>query len=111
MKNLFFFLLLTTFIVACNYDDDSIQSTIPDCVKVLFNNGPSQDTSLLMVRRQLQGNEYHYWLHTGNLAFDGPEYIVDEKCDTVCLFCFCPPRTKICQEDYDDEQWEIVWEK
>ena len=110
MKNIFFCFLLLTVFAACKDDDISgtLNGEIPSCVKVLYEDGPGQDTNLIAVKRVLVGEEYHYWLNTGFNAFDGPEYIVNESCDTVCTFCFCPPDP--CHNNYNGD-WEVVWEK
>jgi len=54
-------------------------------------------------------NEIHYWLNTDFTHFDGTEFIMNEQCDTVCFFCgecFQPE----CANDYDFEDWEIIWQ-
>jgi len=62
------------------------------------------------VKRQKVVGEYHYWLNTGAMAWDGVEYIVNCDCDTVCeIGGFRPPRD--CSKNFDFDIWEIVWEK
>lgn len=103
-KLTFLFFILLAF-AACKKDDCS-SSGNPDCINDIIENQPSE---LLTVQRIDVGGDYHYWLNTGDNTFDGPEYIVNENCDTVCVFCFCPYNP--CLDAYQSGEWEIIWEQ
>ncbi len=110
MKNYLFCFLLLTFFVACHCDDDTETQTIPQCVEALYEPGSAQDTNLLSVQKMEINGEYHYWLNNGSMAFDGAEFVINEACDTVCFLCgFCGPPD--CMSDYENGEWEIIWEK
>lgn len=108
MKNLIVCLFFLPFFVACDCKEKVNIKDIPACVKAIYEPGPTQDSHLIAVKRMEVGNEFHYWLNTGDNAFDGTEYIINEACDTVCSFCFCPVNP--CISKYENGEWEVVYE-
>lgn len=111
MKNLFVCFLLVFVFLACNKEDDFVDGRIqtPVCVAALYATTEiAAENGLLAVYRMDVDNEFHYWLNTGAMALDGPEYIIDADCDTVCSFNMLPPA---CFSDYKDRDWELVWEE
>ena len=92
------------FFAACKKDDCSSGGN-PGCIDDIIQ---SQSDHLLAIKRMDVGGEYHYWLNTGDNAWDGAEYIVNESCDTVCVFCFCPYDP--CLDAYQSGEWEVIWE-
>jgi len=82
---------------------------LPDCISNIIYSGEDNGT-LKTIRRQWIRDEFHYWLNTDFMHFDGAEYIVNASCDTVCLLCGeCFPPA--CMDEYDMNEWVIVWEK
>lgn len=54
-------------------------------------------------------NEMHYWLHTGHMAYDGPEYIINSKGDTVCSFQGMVKNP--CLDEYRNGEWKVIYSK
>lgn len=99
---------MAIFLVSCGKSEIEIDTTIPVCIQNTID-----DTILSMdlktVRVQNVDNELHYWMNTGVTHFDGVEYIVNSKCDTICSFCGeCIPSE--CSENYDNN-WKVIWER
>jgi len=59
-------------------------NNLPECIKEIVNN-PAKNNDLKTIRLQVQGTEHYYWLNTDATAFDGVEYIINNRCDTVCV--------------------------
>lgn len=102
LTTILFFLFI---FIACSKDE--VKTGIPDCIGNILE---KESANLLTVQRIEVDGDFHYWLNTGASIYDGPEYIVNSSCDTVCVFCFCKP-VPSCHEAYQNEQWEIIWSK
>lgn len=103
------FLLIS--IAACQKDDDCSCSggDLPPCIEEMIAD-TSVTNHLQSIQRTQVGNEQHFWLNSGAAAVDGLEFIVNEQCDTVCYWlCFCVPPA--CADNYDINNFEVVWEK
>ena len=76
-------LLITLFVVASLYgcQKDQLASTIPDCIVEIIENNQA---GLAVVRMRLN-HEFVYHMHTGFAWIDGPEFILNSSCDTVCF--------------------------
>jgi len=84
-------------------------NNLPECIKEIVNN-PAKNNDLKTIRLQVQGTEHYYWLNTDATAFDGVEYIINNRCDTVCYFCgecIYPD----CLEQFKDKDWEVIWRR
>ena len=112
MKNILLFaLFLLISIAACKKETDCCAGPedLPVCIQEMIAD-TSITNHLLSIRRPTVGNEQHFWLNSGASMFDGAEFIVNEQCDTVCYWlCFCFPPA--CADDYDMNDFEVVWEK
>ncbi|MEO5906192.1 MAG: hypothetical protein ABIQ11_05665 [Saprospiraceae bacterium] len=95
-------LILIIFLISCNKKDESIITELPECIEL--------SGALKTVRVQNVKNELHYWLNTDFAQSDGPEYVVNINCDTLCTFCgeCIPPN---CAKKYDFESWVIIWKR
>ncbi|MGE5357173.1 MAG: hypothetical protein ACM3PT_13150 [Deltaproteobacteria bacterium] len=106
---IFLFILLLFVLNSCCKDENCDASKLPDCIQQMIDvvgDAPPFNS----VKRQKVDEEYHYWLNTGAMAWDGVEYIVNCDCDTVCeIGGFRPPQD--CSKNFDFDKWEIVWEK
>jgi len=103
------FLFLLLLLAACSKEDQNPTAKLPACIQDILDD-PEQSENLLTIRLQQVNGENHYWLNTGAMAWDGTETIVNEQCETVCTLCgFCI--SPECIGDYDNEDWEIIWEK
>lgn len=100
---IFFGLLL----LSCTKQDECGNQKLPDCIKQKIDVSSVQ--IFQTVKRQKVDGEYHYWLNTGAMAWDGVEYIVNCNCDTICSYCgeCFPPE---CSKKYDFDKWETIWE-
>ncbi len=95
-------LILAIILSSCNVGDQCSSKELPECIEL------SED--LKTVRVQKVKGELHYWLNTDFVHFDGIEYIVNNKCDTVCSFCGECIQAN-CANDYEWESWEIIWKR
>ncbi len=95
-------------LVSCAKSECKIETTIPDCIqKIIENTHTSED--LKTVTTQEVDDGIDYWMNTDFTHFDGVEYILNSKCDTICFFCgACLPAK--CSENYNDD-WRIIWER
>lgn len=86
---------------------------LTDCHRALIaaRGGEGTRGRLLAVRAQLVRGEPHYWLHTGAMAYDGTEAIVDAACETVCTLGGFRAVDQVppCTRDYDGEAWVTLW--
>lgn len=90
----------------CKTTTDS--STIPGCVQDIIDEGGSQFETLKTVKSQSIDGTIHYWLNTDARHVDGPEYIVNMSCDTICSYCgFCV--LPDCIDSYNEEEWQEIW--
>ncbi|HRX29532.1 MAG TPA: hypothetical protein P5235_09100 [Saprospiraceae bacterium] len=93
---------------SCTKSDAPIDTSIPNCIQEIIDD-PNLSKDLKTVRVQNVNKELHYWLNTDFTHFDGVEYIINSRCDTICGFCGeCIPAD--CSKEYD-EIWTIIWEK
>ena len=68
----------------------------------------SQDAKT--IKTQIVDCETHFWLNTDARFHDGLEYILNENCDTACVFGgFSLPQP--CEGVYDWDNWKTIWEK
>ena len=94
---------------ACIEDNPPIPHDLPACVEEITLD-TTASLELLAVQAQYVKGELHYWLTTDARHLDGPEYIVNMACDTVCVICgFCDRQR--CIRNYDNDDWEIIWER
>jgi len=108
--------LLITLSVACDDDDDDIlidnggiEVLFTECIEDIIAADSTNTTidTLQTIQRQNIDGEWHFWLNTGAIAYDGDEYIVNEQCDTVCYYAGWIPQE--CIDNYAFNEWEIVW--
>jgi hypothetical protein len=88
---------------------EKIEAGIPECIdgKIeLFKNS----SNAVSVQRMKQNDEFHYWFNTDARFFDGPEYILNGKCDTVCSYGRIFP-SQTCLNYYENGTWEVIWKK
>lgn len=103
-----FTILIYLFVAACAKEDEKISTSIPTCIQNIINDEELSKTLKTVQVQELRG-ELHYWLNTDFRHFDGVEYIVNNKCDTICSFCGeCIPAE--CSFDYNQD-WIKIWEK
>jgi hypothetical protein len=111
MKNILFLAVFLLFVISACKDEDCgcAGLPLPQCIEEMIAD-TSVTNHLQSIQRTTVGNEQHFWLNSGASAVDGPEFIVNEQCDTVCYWlCFCEPPA--CADDYDINDFEVVWEK
>lgn len=111
MRLILSFALLVILATSCKKEIDCCAGPkdLPQCIQEMIAD-TSISNKLITIQRTQVGNEQHFWLNSGASAWDGPEYIVNEQCDTVCLWlCFCLPAA--CADVYDINEFEIVWQK
>ena len=107
MKKYFIaFMLLSSVTFACNNKDYNTKE-LPDCIQTYIDLSSKQPFETVKVQKV--DGECYYWLNTGAMNWDGVEYIVNENCDTVCGYCgeCIPPE---CLDDFDYNNWDIIWE-
>ncbi len=98
---LFFAMIFT----ACSKED--LGNVTTECIQVMME-AFKKTSDAKTVRRIQMEQEYHYWFNTDARFVDGPEYILNSKCDTVCIFGrLWPPQT--CLQNYDDSKWVVIW--
>lgn len=103
-----FLLIMFSFVLNSCCKDENCESTkLPDCIRQkieVVGDAPP----LISVKIQRVDGECHYWLNTDARHYDGVEFIVDSKCDTVCFYCgeCLPPE---CGEDHPFDKWETIW--
>ena len=109
MKHAFTLFVTLLALGACDRDDDVISTAVlPSCVQDFIDVADTTDRSNeWTVSVQPVDGESHYWLGTGAPAYDGIDYIVDSKCDTVCTYGGFRPAPD-CSRNYD-EQWREIW--
>jgi hypothetical protein len=111
MKKVIVVLILTSLaLISCSKatKENESQNGLPECIEQLTDD-PSQVEAIKRVLTQTIEGETHYWLNTDAMHYDGSEVIVNNACDTLCLFCgecLLPP----CASDYTN-QWETIWER
>jgi len=100
-------IFFSLFLFSCTKQVKCDSEKLPECIQQKIDISSVQ--IFQTVKRKKVDGEYHYWLNTGAMAWDGVEYIVNCDCDTVCFFCgeCVPPE---CSKNYDFDKWEIVWE-
>lgn len=88
-----------------------VGNKLPQCIEeILEMDQNTMYSPILRVNAQIVGGEQHYWLNTDERHADGPEYILNEICDTVCYLCGeCTYPS--CLDNYKDENWETIWER
>lgn len=103
---LFAILLFTNF--TCN-KEDAAKKDLPHCIEVQINK-PVSEIPFQSLSQQTVDDEVYYRISTGAIAYDGCDYVINANCDTVCTLCgFFMPRE--CWEKYDEQKWEVIWEK
>lgn len=112
LKFYIFLVLLSTLVYtsSCTKNSNSQCEIVNACLNGLIAN--HEKNGLLAIKMQKVNSEYHYYLETGASTWDGIEYIIDAKCDTICNFGGrridgWPP----CYKDYDFDKWEVYWKK
>lgn len=91
---------------ACEKKLHCINSGLPECIEEILAND-SIAAPLKTIQVQTLNGEHHYWLNTEATSTDGVEFIINNKCDTVCAFCGeCEPPA--CTWDYKSE-WKVIW--
>lgn len=81
---------------------------LPNCINEMIAD-TSISNHLISIQMTSVGKEKHFWLNTGASHYDGPEYIVNEQCDTVCYWlCYC--KLPACAEAYSLNNFVVVWE-
>ncbi len=109
MKILIQSLLICVLLITSCEKNNNCCDQLPDCINEMINRA-GDSPPLVSVKMQKVDGECHYWLNTGASAWDGVEYIVNDKCDTICeIGGFRAPLD--CSKNYDFDKWEIVWEK
>jgi hypothetical protein len=91
------------FLIAMSCHKDKCDTDLPACIDT------DQIKSVVKtIRTQTVNGERHYWLNTDFNQFDGAEFIVNQNCDTVCVFCGeCNPPP--CTLNYKYEAWKQIW--
>ena len=101
------FLVISFIMTSCTDANDNCNE-LPTCIDDLTTDLPNE--TLKTVKVQTIDDERHFWLNTDALHVDGPEYIVNENCDTLCYFCGeCVDLD--CAKIYDPADWNTLWEK
>lgn len=113
MRNNFFFVIVLVLTISVSFfsceKKKEILSEVPACIQAILEDD-AQMENIKTIRMQPVNGIPQYWLNTDFMHFDGAEFIVDANCDTTCLLCgeCFPPE---CMEDYNYEDWVIIWEK
>ena len=106
MKPLFIIVLFL--IVSCK-PEESLDLNLPVCIENVIQDS-ILSKNLITIQLQKINGENHYWMNTDFRHSDGPEYILNNQCDTICGFCGeCNPDE--CINDYKSKKWKIIWEK
>lgn len=100
-----FSILLLLVITSCKKDIVVIDENLPGCIEEILTDSIDLAT-LNTIQAVVIDNEIHYWLNTEARHIDGLEFIVNEKCDTVCSFGGFSS-TECAAESTDG--WQIVW--
>jgi len=96
-------LMLLILLTSCNKEEmKDTDGNLPACILAEID----ADDDLIVKTQTLNG-EVHYWLNTGDLAFDGEEEIVNDLCEKVCYFGGWTNPT--CIADYDPNEWQEAW--
>jgi hypothetical protein len=106
---LFLSLIFILLLSSCCKNENNCNGDLPACISKIIQDD-SISESIKTIKVQNIDGECHYWLNTGAMAWDGVEYIVNDKCDTICgIGGFLISQD--CSINYDFDKWEIVWEK
>lgn len=92
---------------ACHKEKDCCAFPESPCLEDLLESFKESPRAVSIQTTQLLDRQV-WWLNTDLRHLDGPEYIVDAKCDTVCMLCsecYPPP----CMDLLGD--WKVVWKK
>lgn len=107
MKNLLFICLAMLAVSCCKKNDDGNDPS--PCLQEKLE-AFKLEPDAVSIRTQTVNGETHYWLNDNASTYDGYEDILNENCEIVC---------KIggkhipfpCIEDYNFEDWVIIWQK
>jgi hypothetical protein len=119
-KYLFIYLLLFSLSVLfmnCNRECESsisnCSSTTPPKLPTCFDKY-KKDESVKRILYKCNGTETYLWINTDWRFTDGPEYMVNIKCDTVCFIPgdFPPPKciTELNLSENPDD-WQTAWKR
>lgn len=100
--------IILVFISACS-KSEKFSSDLPGCIDEITQD-TIKNSTLKSVELMYVNGKHHYWLKTDHLMFDGPEFIVNSQCDTICFLCAecsMPP----CATEYKNRNWETIWEQ
>ena len=102
-------IFLGLFLFSCTKQDKCDSEKLPDCIQQMIGVAGNEPPFNSVKRKNVDG-EYHYRLNTGDMAWDGIEYIVNCDCDTVCEIGWLSPQQD-CSKNFDFDKWETIWEK
>ena len=96
-------------LAACEREDAIVSTAgLPPCVQDFIDVANRSDrTDTWTVSTHPVDGERHYWLGTGAPAYDGVDYIVNTRCDTVCAYGGFRPALD-CARQYNG-QWLEIW--
>jgi hypothetical protein len=115
MKKLFLGAFMTVLgLISCNPKPDCcgpMPDEAPACIQTKINAMVAANRDFTSVKRYKQGS-VSFWLFDTGSAFDGPRYMLNETCDTVCTWCFCPSISN-CHANYNlsDSTAVVLWKK
>jgi hypothetical protein len=102
------FILFTGILFSCEKRTEE-STELPECIESIIEDS-ILSMDLKTIRVQYVNQEAHYWLNTDFMHFDGGEFVIDASCDTTCILCGeCFPPA--CNDNYNFEDWLIIWEK
>ncbi len=106
MKILIYALLAIVFF-SCDDKKEQLNTKLPECIENIIANEQSF-FPLITIRQQEVNGENRYWLNTDARHLDGPEYIVNSSCDTICSYSDRGIPVD-CIDQYGG--WQIIWER
>lgn len=104
-------LSIPLFALACNkkLKTVAISDAMPTCIQDKIDGKDYDGEKIIAIKYQDIEGVRHYWMHTGAMAYDGPEYIVDENCQDLCSFQGMVRNE--CLEKYRAGTWSTLWER
>lgn len=112
MKNLILIFCITTILLSCNKNDDSIDEKFPECLQfeidAILNGNPT--TIKANIKKYKYENAFVYAFHDGNIA-EGQTRVYNNECTKICEFGgIGGSQINTCENWEGAELIETVWE-
>ncbi len=97
-------------ILSCSKEEvKDLDLDVPDCLTVVVIDSIHVE-KLKTIKTKFLFEDQVYWLNTDQRHSDGPEYIVNSNCDTICYHCgecVIPD----CSLYLGESNWTTIWSK